>query len=76
MKHIQIRNVSNHTHRVLMRRAREAGLSLQEYLLTALNELAARPTVEEVLARAERHSGGRFGLEAAAADLRADRAQR
>ncbi len=49
MKNIQIRNVPEKTHSVLRRRAAAAGMSLQEYLLGLVNEVSARPTVDEVM---------------------------
>jgi antitoxin FitA len=73
MKSLQIRNVPERTHAVLRKRAAEAGTSLQEYLLATVNDLAARPTVVEVLARAGGRDGGRIGLSAAAAHLRVER---
>jgi antitoxin FitA len=73
MKTVQVRNVPDQTHLVLRRRAAEAGMSLQEYLLAVLKELADRPTVAEVLGRAGRRSGGEVRLGAAAAHLRAER---
>lgn len=73
MRTIQVRQVPDETHAVLVRRAAEAGQSLQEYLLATLNDLAARPTVEEVLARAGGRAGGRVGLSAAARQLRSER---
>jgi len=73
MKSLQVRDVPEQTHAVLRRRAAEAGMSLQEYLLSVLNDLASRPTVSEVLARAGGRSGGKGGLAAAAAQLRAER---
>jgi len=73
VKTIQVRNVPEETHAVLRRRAAEAGMSLQEYLLSLLQESASRPTVEEVLSRAGRRSGGRVGLAAAARHLRVER---
>ena len=76
MRTLQVRNVPEQTHAVLRQRAAKAGMSLQEYLLATLNELAARPTVAEVLARAGGRAGGAVGLAAAVADLRADRDQR
>jgi plasmid stability protein len=76
MKNIQVRNVPEETHAVLRRRAAEAGMSLQEYLVATLNELASRPTVAEVLARAGGRAGGRVRLSAAARDLRAERGKR
>jgi antitoxin FitA len=76
MKTLQVRNLPDETHAVLRRRAAEAGMSLQEYLLATLNELAGRPTVGEVLARASGRSGGRVGFADAASHLRAEREQR
>jgi plasmid stability protein len=75
-KNVQIRGVPDKTHAVLRRRAAEAGMSMQEYLLSILNDLASRPTVAEVLARAGGRSGGRVGLEGAAEHLRAERDRR
>ncbi|HYY82673.1 MAG TPA: hypothetical protein VFD04_26310 [Actinomycetes bacterium] len=76
MRTLQVRNLPDETHAILRRRAAEAGMSLQEYLLATLNELAARPTVHEVLDRAGGRAGGRLGFDAAAAHLRAERDQR
>ncbi len=76
MKSLQVRDVPEETHTVLRRRAAAAGMSLQEYLLATLNELASRPTVEEVLARAGGRAGGRVGLSTATKDLRAERSRR
>lgn len=73
---MQVRNVPETTHAALRRRAALAGMSLQEYLLAMLNDIAARPTVQEVLARAGGRSGGKVGLRAAAADLRIERDRR
>ena len=76
MKNIQIRNVPERTHSVLRRRASDAGMSLQEYLLSMVTEAASKPTVEEVLRRAATRAGGRFRLRDAVADLRQDRDSR
>ncbi len=76
MKNVQVRNVPDDVHAVLRRRAAEAGMSLQEYLLATLEDLAARPTVQEVLARAGGRAGGRVPLSRAARDLRAERGRR
>jgi plasmid stability protein len=73
MKNVQIRNVPERTHTALRRRAALAGKSMQEYLLAMINELAEKPTTEEVLARAGGRSGGRLSLASAARDIRADR---
>ncbi len=76
MKTLQVRNVPEETHSVLRRRAAEAGMSLQEYLLAVLKEVADRPTVAEVLARAGGRTGGEVRLGVAAAHLRAERSRR
>ena len=75
MKTVQVRNVPEQTHLVLRRRAAEAGMSLQEYLLSVLKELADRPTVPEVLERAGGRGGGAVPLSAAAAHLQIDRSE-
>jgi len=73
MVSVQVRDLPEATHVVLRRRAAARGMSLQEYLLATLNGLAARPTVEEVLARAGGRAGGTIGLSDASEVLREDR---
>lgn len=53
---IQIRNVPDVLHRKLKSRAALAGMSLSDYLLQQIREVAARPTIEEMRARLERRS--------------------
>jgi antitoxin FitA len=48
---IQIRNVPDALHRRLKSRAALAGMSLSDYLLSEIREVAERPTVEELRAR-------------------------
>jgi len=48
---IQIRNVPDALHRRLKSRAALAGMSLSDYLLNELREMAERPTLEELRAR-------------------------
>ena len=48
---IQIRNVPEALHRELKSRAALAGMSLSEYLLGELREVAERPTLDELRAR-------------------------
>jgi plasmid stability protein len=50
-KMIQIRNVPDELHRTLKVRAAERGLSLSDYLLEELDQIAEKPTMEEFLAR-------------------------
>jgi antitoxin FitA len=48
---IQIRNVPDALHRRLKSRAALAGMSLSDYLLSEIREVAERPTLEELRAR-------------------------
>ncbi len=48
---IQIRNVPDALHRRLKSRAALAGMSLSDYLLNELREVAARPSLDELQAR-------------------------
>ena len=48
---LQVRNVPDEVHAELRRRAQAAGVSLSEYVLRELERVAARPPIEEVLAR-------------------------
>lgn len=72
-KHIQIRNVPDELHRTLRTRAAAAGLSLSEYLLRELEDLASRPAVHETLERAASRTGGRLPLRTAGKLVRRDR---
>jgi plasmid stability protein len=49
---ITIRNVPDEVRDELAARAAKTGRSLQEYLLRQLADLASRPSVEDVVARA------------------------
>jgi plasmid stability protein len=51
---IQIRNVPDALHRQLKSRAALAGMSLSEYLLSEIREVAERPTIEELRERLAR----------------------
>jgi antitoxin FitA len=73
MPSVQIKNVPDDVHKVLRRRAGEAGQSLQEYLLARLVADARKPSLEEVLARVSLRSGGSLSLEEAAQAVREDR---
>ena len=54
---IQIRNVPDALHRQLKSRAALAGMSLSEYLLSEIRQVAQRPTLDELRARLERRPG-------------------
>jgi plasmid stability protein len=53
---IQIRNVPDPLHRKLKARAALAGMSLSDYLLKQIVEVAQQPTVDEMRARLARRS--------------------
>jgi plasmid stability protein len=48
---VQIRNVPDVLHRQLKARAALAGMSLSDYLLSEIRQVAARPTLDELRAR-------------------------
>jgi antitoxin FitA len=48
---IQLRNVPDALHRTLKARAAKAGMSLSDYLLAEIREIAERPTLAAFLER-------------------------
>ena len=69
---IQIRNVPDALHRRLKSRAALAGMSLSDYLLGEIRQVAERPTLDELRARLER----RPAMTPSVAPARAVRAER
>jgi plasmid stability protein len=59
---IQIRNVPDALHRRLKSCAALAGMSLSDYLLSEIREVAERPTIEELRNRLERRSKVRLSI--------------
>ena len=53
-KMIQIRNVPEDLHRKLKVRAAELGMTLSDYLLSEVRQVAERPTLQEMLAQLDR----------------------
>jgi plasmid stability protein len=53
---IQIRNVPDEVHRELKARAAHAGMSLTDYLLREIEQVAQRPTIDDLLARVRARS--------------------
>ena len=51
---IQLRNVPDGVHRTLKARAALAGMSLSDYLIAELRQMAARPTLTELRDRVQR----------------------
>ncbi len=76
MTNVLIRDLPEEVHRKLTEQARSAGLSLQHYLTTELTRLAQTLTLDEVIDRIERMSGGSVGFEQAVADLEEVRGER
>jgi antitoxin FitA len=56
-KTLQVRDVPDEVHATLRARAAAAGLALSEYVLRELVAVAERPTVAEVLRRAQERAG-------------------
>jgi plasmid stability protein len=50
-KMIQIRNVPDELHRTLKVRAAQAGMTLSDYLLSEIEQIAAKPTLAEMMER-------------------------
>ena len=50
-KMIQIRNVPDDLHRTLKVRAAKAGMTLSDYLLSEIEQAAAKPTLAEMMER-------------------------
>lgn len=66
-KTIQIRNVPEVVHGTLKSRAAEAGVSLSEYVLAELRDLAALPTQKETFERLAARPVRKTGISAASA---------
>jgi antitoxin FitA len=72
---IQLRNVPEALHRNLKARAAHAGMSLSDYLLGELHEIAGRPTLAEFRERLHTRRPVNAALDTAAL-LREERAAR
>ena len=73
MPHVQVRDVPDEVHEILVRRAETAGQSLQQYLAAQLALIAATPTLDEMLDRIDQRAKGRVSSRRA---LRARDAER
>jgi antitoxin FitA len=69
---IQIRNVPGNLHRTLKARAAMEGMSLSDYLLAEIREIAEQPTLRELKQRIERRTPVKLPVSAAAV-VRAER---
>lgn len=72
---IQIRNVPDALHRRLKARAALAGMSLSDYLLSEIRQVAERPTLDELRARLASRSAPALSVAPAEA-VRAERGRR
>jgi antitoxin FitA len=66
-KMIQVRNVPDNVHRSLKAKAALAGMSLSDFLLVEIRQLAERPTMAELRERLHRRSPVALTISAAAA---------
>jgi plasmid stability protein len=64
-KMIQLRNVPDALHRGLKARAAMAGMSLSDYLLAEIREIAERPTLLELRERLHRRKPVRAEIDSA-----------
>ncbi len=62
---IQLRNVPDALHRSLKARAALAGMSLSDYLLGEIKEIAERPTLPELRERLHRRKSVTISLDTA-----------
>ena len=69
---IQLRNVPDALHRELKSRAALAGMSLSDYLIGEIRQVASRPTLQEMRARLANRPATTPSLSAAEA-VRAER---
>ena len=76
MANVQVRDVPDDVHRELVRRAQEAGQSLQQFLAGQLTLIAETPSLDDVLHRIERREKGRLRGRDAVAALADERARR
>ena len=72
---IQLRNVPDALHRTLKARAAKVGLSLSDYLLAEVRQVAERPTLEEMAERLSHRRPARLSVSAAEI-IRAERDSR
>ena len=76
MPNVQVRDVPADIHRELLRRAKRAGQSLQQYLATQLEIIATTPALDEVFDRIEQRDKGTVTAADAIATLEDERARR
>ena len=76
MPNVLIRELPSEAHAVLSRRAKDAGMSLQKYLVRELTRAALTPTMGEFFEDYDMSAFGEVDTEAVVDDIRADRERR
>lgn len=76
MPNVQVRDVPEDVHDALVRRAEQAGQSLQQFLAMQLGVIAATPTAHDILERIERRPKGSLPAATATEIIEAERAGR
>jgi plasmid stability protein len=76
MANVLVRDLPDDLHAELQRRAEQRGQSLQQYLSGELKRIAAKPSLDDVLPRIDRHRGGRVGSKQAVTDITTERERR
>jgi hypothetical protein len=71
-RNLQVRHVPEEVHRTLKARAAHAGLTLSDYLLAEIVEIARRPTLDELLDRIRERAPPKTPIDSARA-VRAER---
>jgi len=73
---VQVRDLPDDVHEVLVARAARAGQSLQQYLSAQLAAIASMPTLDEVIDRLDQPASGSLTTRDAIEALEAERARR
>lgn len=76
MPNVQVRDVPEEVHEALVRRAEQAGQSLQQFLAAQLALIASMPTIDEMLDRIEHRPKGKLSAESAIDAIAQERAHR
>jgi plasmid stability protein len=76
MTNVQVRDVPDEVHQALVRRAADAGQSLQQFLTAQLAAIALTPTIDEIIDRIENRRKGRLSATSAIDAIDAERARR
>jgi hypothetical protein len=76
MPNVQVRDVPDEVHEGLVRRAEQAGQSLQQFLAAQLAIIAATPTIDEMLERIEHRRKGQLPAKSAIEAIDEERARR